>query len=88
MGRGINLKNYTASYTFCVVAPCIWMGHGIVDKVLYFIEDKPGRHLRRIKRAIDFSMGTFDIKLSKLEQIRKIMSARFGFSKYYLLRMY
>jgi len=49
------------------MAPYIWMDQGIVDKVLYFIEDNPGRHLRRIKRAIDFSMGTVQYQLDKLE---------------------
>jgi len=54
-----------------VVAPCLWVGQGIVDKVLYFMEDNPGRHLCGIKRAMDFSMGTVQYQLDKLKKYER-----------------
>src|SRR5215510_12304671 len=54
-----------------------------VDKVLYFIQDNPGCHLRRIKRAINVSMGTVQYQLDKLEKMGRITSSRRGLYKYY-----
>ncbi len=59
-----------------------------VDKVLCFIQDNPGCHLRRIKRAMDVSMGTIQYQLDKLEKMGRITSSRHDLYKYYLLRMY
>jgi predicted transcriptional regulator len=55
----------------------------IVDKVLYFIQDNPGCHLRRIKRAMNISMGTVQYQLDKLEKMGRITSSRRGLYKYY-----
>jgi predicted transcriptional regulator len=54
-----------------------------VDKVLCFIEDNPGCHLRRIKRAMNVSMGTVQYHLDKLEKMGRITSSRRGLYKYY-----
>src|SRR5262245_21164603 len=54
-----------------------------VDKVLYFIQDNPGCHLRRIKRAMNISMGTVQYQLNKLEKMGKITSSRRGLYKHY-----
>jgi predicted transcriptional regulator len=54
-----------------------------VDKVLCFIQDNPGCHLRRIKREIDISMGTAQYHLHKLEKMGRVTSTRHGLYKYY-----
>jgi len=54
-----------------------------VDKVLCFIQDNPGCHLRRIKRAMNVSMGTVQYHLDKLEKMGRITSSRRGLYKYY-----
>jgi len=54
-----------------------------VDKVLYFIQDNPGCHLRRIKREIGISMGTVQYHLHKLEKMGRVTSTRRGLYKYY-----
>ncbi|MDW0174334.1 MAG: winged helix-turn-helix transcriptional regulator [Nitrososphaeraceae archaeon] len=54
-----------------------------VDKVLCFIQDNPGCHLRRIKREIGISMGTVQYHLHKLEKMGRVTSARRGLYKYY-----
>ena len=55
----------------------------IVEKVLCFIQDNPGCHLRRIKRAMNVSMGTVQYQLEKLEKMGRITSSRRGLYKYY-----
>ena len=54
-----------------------------VDKVLCFIQDNPGCHLRRTKREIGISMGTVQYHLHKLEKIGRVTSTRRGLYKYY-----
>ena len=54
-----------------------------VGKVLYFIQDNPGCHLRRIRRAMNVSMGTVQYHLDKLEKMGRITSSRRGLYKYY-----
>lgn len=54
-----------------------------VDKVLCFIQNNPGCHLRRIKREIDISMGTVQYHLHKLEKMGRVTSTRRGLYKYY-----
>jgi predicted transcriptional regulator len=56
---------------------------GIVERVLYFVQDNPGCHLRRVKRALGISMGTVQYQLDKLEKMGRITSTRRGFYKYY-----
>src|SRR4249920_1714705 len=53
------------------------------DKVLYFIQDNPGSHLRRIKREMGISMGTVQYHLDKLEKMGRVTSTRRGLYKYY-----
>jgi predicted transcriptional regulator len=52
-------------------------------KLLSFIQDNPGYHLRRIKRAMGVSMGTVQYQLDRLEKSGKITSTRRGLYKYY-----
>jgi len=54
-----------------------------VGKVLCFIQDNPGCHLRRIKRAMNVSMGTVQYHLHKLEKMGRVTSTRRGLYKYY-----
>jgi predicted transcriptional regulator len=54
-----------------------------VDRVLCFIQDNPGCHLRRIKRAMNVSMGTVQYHLHKLEKMGRVTSTRRGLYKYY-----
>jgi len=54
-----------------------------VGKVLCFIQDNPGCHLRRITRAMGISMGTVQYHLDKLEKMGKVTSTRRGLYKYY-----
>lgn len=52
-------------------------------KLLSFIQNNPGYHLRRIKRAMGVSMGTVQYQLDRLEKFGKITSTRRGLYKYY-----
>ena len=51
------------------------------SKILYYIRDNPGLHLRRIKNDLGFSMGTIQYYLRKLEKEGKITSSRNGLHK-------
>lgn len=52
-------------------------------KVLQFIQDNPGCHLRHIKREVKMSMGTVQYHLNLLEKQGKIISESQNFHKYY-----
>lgn len=56
---------------------------GTAEKLLSFIQDNPGCHLRKIKREMGISMGTVQYQLDKLEKMGKATSTRRGFYKYY-----
>jgi len=56
---------------------------GTAGKLLSYIQDNPGSHLRRIKRAKGLSMGTIQYQLDRLEKTGKITSTRRGLYKYY-----
>ncbi len=56
---------------------------GTAEKLLSFIQDNPGCHLRRIKRAMGISMGTVQYQLDKLEKKGRVTSTRRGLYKYY-----
>ena len=56
---------------------------GTADKVLRFIQEKPGCHLRRIKNELGISIGSVQYQLFKLENMRRITSARQGSYKFY-----
>ena len=51
------------------------------SKILNYIRDNPGLHLRRIKNDLGFSMGTIQYYLRKLEKEGKITSSRNGLHK-------
>jgi predicted transcriptional regulator len=55
------------------------------DKVLHFIQEKPGCHLRQIKNQIGLSMGSVQYQLFRLEKMGKITSIRRGLYKFYFL---
>lgn len=54
-----------------------------IEKLLCYVHDNPGCHLRRIKRALGISMGNLPYQLEKLEKMGKITSTRRGLYKYY-----
>jgi len=53
------------------------------DKVLQYIQENPGCHLRQIKRELTMSMGTTQYHLDLLEKQGKISSERHNLFKYY-----
>jgi predicted transcriptional regulator len=52
-------------------------------KVLQFIQQNPGSHLRKIKKEIDLSMGTIQYHLNLLEKNGKIVSERHNLHRHY-----
>jgi predicted transcriptional regulator len=56
---------------------------GNIKRVLHFIQEKPGCHLRQIKKELHISMGTAQYQLARLEKIGKITSTKKGLYKYY-----
>lgn len=53
------------------------------DKILRYIQDKPGCHLRQVKEELELGMGTVQYQLDSLEKAGKISSARRGLYKHY-----
>ncbi|MGQ0796078.1 MAG: winged helix-turn-helix transcriptional regulator [Nitrosopumilaceae archaeon] len=53
------------------------------EKVLRYIQENPGCHLRQIKRELTISMGTTQYHLNLLEKQGKISSERHNLFKYY-----
>src|ERR687890_2889620 len=58
---------------------------GNADRVLRFIQEKPGCHLRQIKNELGISIGSVQYQLLKLEEMQRITSSRRGSSKFYFL---
>jgi predicted transcriptional regulator len=58
---------------------------GNAEKILQFIEENPGCHLRQIKNELRIAMGTVQYHLIRLERLGKITSIRRGIYKYYFL---
>lgn len=52
-------------------------------KVLQYIQENPGCHLRQIKRELALSMGTMQYHLNALEKQGKISSERHNLHRYY-----
>ena len=52
-------------------------------RVLQYIQENPGCHLRQIKRELTMSMGTIQYHLNLLEKQGKISSERQNLHKYY-----
>ena len=54
-------------------------------KVLRFIKEKPGCHLRLIKNELGISIGSVQYQLLQLEKMQRITSSRRGSHKFYFL---
>ena len=52
-------------------------------KVLQFIQQNPGSHLRKIKKEIELSMGTVQYHLNLLEKNGKTISERHNLHRHY-----
>ena len=52
-------------------------------RVLRYIQENPGCHLRKIKKELELAMGTVQYQLDRLEKAGKIKSNRHGLYKYY-----
>ena len=52
-------------------------------RVLQYIQENPGCHLRQIKRELDMSMGTIQYHLNLLDKQGKVSSERQNLHKYY-----
>jgi predicted transcriptional regulator len=55
------------------------------DRILRFIEENPGCHLRKIREELDLAMGTVQYHLDKLEKAGRITSQRQSLHKYYFV---
>ncbi|MDE1769506.1 MAG: winged helix-turn-helix transcriptional regulator [Thaumarchaeota archaeon] len=53
------------------------------QKVLHFILENPGCHLRQIKRDLNMSMGTVQYHLNSLEKMGRIISEKHDLYRYY-----
>lgn len=53
------------------------------ERILQFIQQNPGCHLRKIKEITDISMGTAQYHLEKLEKMGRVVSTRRGLYKHY-----
>jgi predicted transcriptional regulator len=53
------------------------------ERILHFISDNPGCHLRQIRKNMEISMGTTQYHLNVLEKAGRISSVRSGLHKYY-----
>jgi predicted transcriptional regulator len=58
---------------------------GTADKVLRFIQEKPGCHLRLIKNELGISVGSVQYQLLKLEKMQRVTSSKRGSYKFYFL---
>ena len=53
------------------------------ERILQFIQQNPGFHLRQIKRELNLSMGTIQYHLNQLEKNGKIISDRHTLQRHY-----
>jgi predicted transcriptional regulator len=53
------------------------------ERILQFIQDNPGCHLRKIKDMIGISQGTVQYHTDRLEKMGRITSTRSGLYKHY-----
>jgi predicted transcriptional regulator len=58
-------------------------GDDMYSKVLVYIQQNPGCHLRRIKNEIGMSMGSVQYQLFRLEKRGRITSIRRSLYKFY-----
>jgi predicted transcriptional regulator len=54
------------------------------EKILQFIQQNPGPHLRKIKAMMHISLGTAQYHLDRLEKTGRITSSRLGLYKHYI----
>ena len=52
-------------------------------RVLQYIQQNPGCHLRQIKRELDMSMGTVQYHLNLLEKMGRVASERQNLHRFY-----
>jgi predicted transcriptional regulator len=55
------------------------------DRILQFIRENPGCHLRKIKDELDLAMGTVQYHLDRLEKAGRITSQKQSLHKFYFL---
>jgi predicted transcriptional regulator len=53
------------------------------ERILQFVHNNPGCHLRKIREMIQISQGTVQYHTDKLEKIGRITSIRSGLYKHY-----
>jgi predicted transcriptional regulator len=53
------------------------------EKILQFVQNNPGCHLRKIREMIHISQGTVQYHTDRLEKMGKITSTRSGLYKHY-----
>ncbi len=53
------------------------------DRILDFVYNNPGSHVRKIKKELGLSIGTIQYQLNKLENDGKIVSIQDHFYKFY-----
>jgi len=53
------------------------------QRVLQFIQENPGCHLRRIKRDLNMSMGTAQYHLQSLEKMGRVVSEKQSLHRFY-----
>jgi predicted transcriptional regulator len=58
-------------------------GSSNANRVLQYIQENPGCHLRQVKRDLILAMGTIQYHLNLLEKQGKISSERHNLHKYY-----
>ena len=56
---------------------------GNARRVLEFVREHPGCHLRGVRKELNISMGTAQYHLALLEKAGKVISERHGLFKYY-----
>jgi predicted transcriptional regulator len=53
------------------------------ERILHFVQNNPGCHLRKVKEMIGISQGTVQYHTDRLEKMGKITSTRSGLYKHY-----
>jgi len=53
------------------------------DKILQYIRENPGCHLRKVKEELKLAMGTAQYQLERLEKAGRISSTRRGLYRHY-----
>lgn len=54
-------------------------------RVLDFVKENPGCHIRKVKKSLNLSMGTVQYHLDSLEEMGKIVSEKQKFRRFYFL---